>query len=223
MLSWKRYFKTIENIHKDKKVDNINLALVMENATGNVFYTDLQLQAGQFVTAWVHKTNEIIEWWEDNQHRYYNAVVRGEKQLYVPNDGDTEGFANWTVHADTDMDTPADVQNEYYGSSSLEFGQMYRTRNIRITRPLKAGDTLQFNANPRDVTLNGNHFEDYIGLYLGAPAGGEIKYMVSIPGEQRAWDEWQNTRPVAKPTTNKRARVVIEIIPRWLAKGGKKL
>ncbi|UKM63129.1 hypothetical protein [Weizmannia phage Youna2] len=236
MPDFDRYFKTISPEHKDKKVESIDFTIVMENASGTMWVTDMMVQDGAILTGWSHNTKEILQPVSNSQHYFYNVIVRGQRALMVPNKGDTMGYVNWTLTADTDIPTPPSVENEYRSQFALEFGMMYRTRNIRIYGPISKNDEFKFWSKPMTIQKNGASYYNYNGFFLGAPAG-DMYYLVSIPGEQIPWDSFSDERitpdtrddkgdlkyPGLSPRTDKRVRVLLEVIPRWLAEGGKHL
>lgn len=221
MADFRRYTKEIENPFPKKKVASIDFEIVMENASGTLWATDFMFQDGEFMTGWVHNSKEMLQPMPTDPPRYYNAIVRGQKALYLRNDGDTMGYANWTITADTDMAPPKST-TDYNGVYSIEFGMFYRTRNIRIEGSVRKDDVFKFWGNPMTVSKNNTHFNRYAGFFLGSPAGDNY-YMVSLPGEQPAKDSYSKERIVAPEDTSKRVRVLIAIKPQDLAEGGSNL
>ena len=202
----------------------------MENAEGTLWITDQKLQDGKVLTGWEHSTQEILKPWIDSPMEMHQCIVRGERELHLINEGETEGYMNWTITADTDIHIPKSVENQYRGEYSLEFGMGNRTRNIRIREDIQAGDVFKFEANPLRVTKNGQPFNNYKGLYLGAP-GDDLFYFVSIPGEQTPWSSFSRERvipghpayPDLVPQTDKRVSILLERTPRELAYGGQRM
>lgn len=219
-----KYIKTIPNPYPKKKVAKIEFSVVVENAEGTVWVTDTKFQDGAFATGWDPNTKEVMENWEDTEVKHYNAIVRGQKGLYIPNSGDTMGYANWTVIADTDIPKPKTPDDgTWKGWYSIEFGTLHRTRNLRMNGPVAKGDKFEFWNNPRRIAKNDVYFGQYMGFFLGAPAG-DMYMLVSLPGEQRPADAYDKTsRYVAEPQTDKRVRVLLGVTPRWLAEGGKRV
>lgn len=235
MLNYDRMFKKISigEENKNKKVKHVDFSVKMENAEGTMYVTDIQFQDGALLTGWEHNTGEMLTSPKTSHKRWYNSIIRGERAIVLPNEGNTMGYSNWTITADTDISPPSSVSNVYRGKNSFDFGMLFRTRNIKVKGNVKAGDVFKFYSNPMSTTKNGSYFGAYSGYFLGAPPK-DMYYMLSIPGEQVAWDATSDERilpgmkddegnQILKPRTDKRMRVFIEVIPRDLQEGGKNL
>jgi len=223
MPEYARMFKTIANPHPEKKVAKMDVSVIMDSTEGIINITDFMFQDGIFMTGWEHNTQEMLQPWTTTPKKHYNALVRGEKALYIPNSGDTMGYADWTITADTNLPRPKSVENEFRGRYSLEFGNLYRTRNIRIRGDISAGDVFKFWGEDEVILKNDARFTKYTGFFLGAPAG-DMYFLVSVPGEQAPWDDYDiNSRPVAEPEVASRVRAFISIRPRSLTEEGKAL
>jgi len=166
-----RYVYTFDK-HPEKKVDKINVSIRNNDTKGKMHITDIQLQEGKMLTGWVPNTEEILERKRDEDGnieptKYFNALVRGEANIIVPNRG----------NATTGLDWEATIEEETTGAFNI--GTFYKTRVLEYKKIIKKGEIVTAEASRHILRKNGNPIPstDYKGPQITAPAG-DILYKV---------------------------------------------
>jgi len=174
-MRWVRLFGTIEAA-KGKQVESIEVRWVVEDAEGTVWVTDTQLQDGRIPTGHVPNTQEILEREHDPdtgqavRYRHFNAVIRGQKMIAVPNRAEVEKEADLRLRVPGGADFTFWPSQDLPGGA-LRFAHQYRTRQFILHEALKAGDEFRFWSSRLEVSINGVRTRSYTGFYHICPPG----------------------------------------------------
>ena len=166
---WNRYFTTI-TAAEGKKVVGLDLKLVGEDFTGEIWFTDNMVQGGEFITGHVphtmemHKRRRLRD--DIAPPPYFNAVVRSNKTIVVPNLGEV------TSAFDVNLEM---VERVPKGTLSVRHG--YDTRKFIIDETLSAGDEYKIEASTSTAYLNGQPTDKYDGAFLQV-AAGDSKFQI---------------------------------------------
>lgn len=153
------YLRFLAELRPARPVESLDVALVVEDATGAAFFTDVMLQDGGFLTAWEPHTQEVLRRARDASGnplpvRHYCAVGRGPMTLVLPNRGEVTSGLDVTVRASEPMPRL---------SLAHEFGAH------RTTAPAPAAEAV-LAATTRAATLDGQKVPDWGSRFLFAPA-----------------------------------------------------
>ena len=180
----KRYFKQIDVGKPEKRVSQITLRAIVENASGAVTVTDFMLQDGVQLTGHIPATREMLRKLRESGQpaapKHFNAVIRGRKTVIIPNRG-----AYWSVVLGTPVVTTAlDITGLARTGvpAGMRYSHFYRTRQFVYGKALVAGDTFEFLASKRRVAHNGTPTGYYTGFYHQC-AAGNARFNVELMAE----------------------------------------
>lgn len=166
-----RYLYTFDK-HPTKRVDKINLYIRNNDTKGRMYITDIQLQEGKLLTGWVPKTEEMLKRKRDENGnieptKHFNALVREEANIIVPNRG----------NATTGLDWEATTEEETTGEFNI--GTFYETRVLTYKKIIKKGQVITAEAARHILRIDDEPvpFTDYKGPQITAPSG-DIMYKV---------------------------------------------
>lgn len=179
---WTRYFFTFP-VQSKRKVEKMDVRLVLTDCEGTVYMTDLMFQAGKMPAGYVPATREFLKRDRDQseqiiQKRHYNGVIRGEKTIAIPNRAKVDEEKDWTQRVTGGIDFYL-TATKAIGKEGVQFSHQYSQREMKLYIPLKANDQLEFSATKRQVNINGEPTIDFTGLFHTCPAGFGI-FQVSL-------------------------------------------
>lgn len=164
-----------------KRVQSISLELIAQDFEGSIRATDVQLQGGTTLSGWIPYTQEMFVRPRDSQlnivpPKFFNALIRGQAQVIIPNTGGMIMVANpdgsaTTTMPDTDpVTSPLDVVGKVVKGTTgaLTVSTYYGTQTFEYDESLNAGDELEFSPE-KPVTVNGNSKVQGPGTYVGVP------------------------------------------------------
>ncbi|WP_202078288.1 hypothetical protein [Caldalkalibacillus salinus] len=188
---WTRYLAHFE-VHEDKKVQDIDVRMIVHDVEGEVSLTDLQLQEGGTSTGHSIANREMLKREQGSggrqvRQRHYNAVIRGEKTIGIPNRA-LPSEENVLEHRVTGGMDYTIRPSQGVPSEGLLFSHFHRTRTFTTQRVLEAEDVLRFKATTREVSVNGNPIHQYSGAFHTVP-GMFGKFHVQLKSTQNP-GEW---------------------------------
>jgi hypothetical protein len=81
-------FAEVLKLKEEKRIVSVTLRPLIADCTGEIYFTDLQLQEGDKLTGYTPHTTVMLRS-SGNTPRYQNAVVRGSATLVLFNTGET--------------------------------------------------------------------------------------------------------------------------------------
>lgn len=186
---------------KNKHVKSIKASFVAEDFTGTIRATDFMLQSGRVMTGWVPATKEMLARPRDSSGdivppKHFNALIRGQKDVIVPNTGgmvmtlsgswSVDTYMPSTKPATSGLNAKATTLNDR--SKPINLKTYYQTRDFVYTGSTNAGDVIDINADQHQVKLNGNSQRNqgaYYGPMLTCPYG-DIRYRINMSGRDAA-------------------------------------
>lgn len=171
---WPRYFGTVySKDSKQKRVSEVDFKFILEDATGTIHVTDLQLQEASSISGFVPANQEMLKREKDSSgnpilKRHFNAVIRGEKAIGVPNralpsdeqylQDRVTGGMDFTFHPTQDA------------PPGLHFAHYFETRTFDLQDALNVGDVFELKATTRTIAVNSAATKNYEGYFLLVPA-----------------------------------------------------
>ena len=186
-IEWVRFFQRVPT-EKGKRVVRVDVKLVANDFSGDIWFTDVMFQDGATLTGYVPAAREMHLRRRDASgnivtKRHYNAVLRGQNALVVPNRGSITTAMDITLWPQDSLP-----------SGSVVMSHGWRTRTFTINEPLSPGDEYRFYASTRTVAKNGVPTSKYSGFYFQCPCG-DAKFNIDLPGKASAralleFEEW---------------------------------
>jgi len=153
---------------RTKKVSQIDVKFVWGKCAGTVWITDIMTQEGWYTTAHLPNTREMLLKMRDGevirQPRFFNAVIRGNKILVLPNLGEITAGLDYTVYAYGDV-------------PELKLAHYPHARQTIIKDALVDGDIYKFHASTRHISKNDTPNHNVWGLFHHV-AAGDIRFNV---------------------------------------------
>lgn len=137
-------FAEVIKLKEDKRIVSVTLRPLIADCTGEIYFTDLQLQEGDRLTGYTPHTTAILRN-SGNAPRYQNAVVRGGATLVLFITGETSAALDCYIYPKQPMTAGSIEVSQGMGSHKCKFGS-----------GLNAGDTLALKASTRECLLNGS-------------------------------------------------------------------
>lgn len=168
---WTRYFQSFE-LQDNKKIEELDVSLVVEDCEGEIFFSDLQLQEGMTSTGHMLANQELLsrEYVGDQMvvKRHFNAVIRGSKVIGVPNralpaeekhiEDRVTGGMDYSLLATSDLP-----------NGGVTLAHFQYTRTFILQQPLRSGERLEFKATSRRVAVNDQETALFTGFYHTIP------------------------------------------------------
>ncbi|WP_096190135.1 hypothetical protein [Evansella halocellulosilytica] len=173
-MKFTKYVGSIE-LSPDKNVKDVTLKLVGDHFRGSVYITDVMFQSGHFSTGYLPANDEMLKRERDAdgspiENRHFNVIIRGDKEVVVPNRKMNETSSELSQRVTGGMDftfyPTQDVQE-----NGLMFSHQYETRRFNLQDSLKENDVFEFKSSKRQVMINGEGNVDYEGMFQTIPAG----------------------------------------------------
>lgn len=162
---------------KGKKITHIDLKFVWGKCVGTVWIADLLLQEGRYATAHLPNTKEMLLKMRDDGEirlpRFFNAVVRGNKTVILPNLGEVTTGLDYTIYACGDV-------------PELKLSHYPHARQAIIKDALIDGDIYKFHASTRHISKNDVPTHNVWGLFHHV-AVGDTKFNIDSEGGSRPY------------------------------------
>jgi hypothetical protein len=186
-MVFNRFSETITHKGEGRRVVSITIKPSITDCTGSIWFTDMQLQEGDWQTGYLtHTSRALLKYRKDGviqSPRHFNGVIRG---------GDTVVLANTaispsgnTVIVDKTLQVSAGLDCYIYpvadmaaGSVMLGTGMGSGAHRCRFLAAPRAGDELALLASRRECLRNGvptpkEGFYQYVAF-------GDSKHVVEI-------------------------------------------
>lgn len=184
---WTRYLATVRPKDRKRKVKSIDLSIVVADAEGTLYLTDIQLQEAEIASAHVPANREMLARDRDAQgnplrKRHFNAVIRGKETIAVPNRENVSHEKDFEKRVTGGMDFLLTATQDM-PNGGVQFSHQYRQRTFLLDAELKQGEQLEFSATNRRVTVDGRPTK-YSGNYHTCPRGFGIYNVALTKGEK---------------------------------------
>ena len=165
-------FSESVKVKSDKRVVSITVCPLIDDCTGTIYFTDLQIQEGDKLTGYTpHSTTMLRE--SGNPVRYHNGVVRSAETVIIFNLGETSAGLDCYIYP---------LQSMEAGSVSLSQGG--GSHLCRFTAAASAGDVLALKASARQCLKNGGSTPKH-GFYQYT-AASDSKHQVTLEDKKSA-------------------------------------
>ncbi len=137
-------FAEVLKLKEEKRIVSVTIRPLIADCTGEIYYTDLQLQESDKLTGYTPHTTTMLRD-SGNAPRYQNAVVRGGATLVLFNTGGTSAGLDLYIYPKQPM-----------AAGGIEVSQGMGSHGCNFKSAVNAGDTLALKASTRECLLNGN-------------------------------------------------------------------
>ena len=169
----RRLYKIVTPSEHNKRVSSVKIKAVLEDATGEVYMTDVQVQGGARLSGYHTNTKEMLRKLREDglpaAPKHFNAVIRGRKTIVIPNRGEHLKVALGAPVVTAPIDFTLWTKQAI--AAGLQFSHFFRTRKFIYLGALAAGDKLEFLATTWLVKHNDVINRNYVGLFHQCPAG----------------------------------------------------
>jgi hypothetical protein len=149
-----RFAETVK-VKEDKRVVSVTVRPLIAYCTGEIYFTDLQIQEGDKLTGYAPHTTTMLR---DSQNpvRFHNGVVRSGDTVIIFN---LSGISTGATHIDNGGTSAGldcyiyPLQSMAAGSISLSQGE--GSHKCRFMAAAGAGDVLALKASTRECLRNG--------------------------------------------------------------------
>jgi hypothetical protein len=180
-------FAEVLKLKGEKRIVSVTIRPLIADSTGEIYFTDLQLQEGAKLTGYTPHTTTMLRD-SGNASRYQNAVVRGGATLVLFNTGETSAGLDCYIYPKQAM-----------AAGSIEVSQGMGSHKCKFTSAVNAGDEFVLKAVARESLRNGNPtpkdgFYQYSAAYdskhlvkleSGKSARVYLEYTEMMEGEPR--------------------------------------
>lgn len=137
-------FAEVIKLKEDMRVVSITVRPLISDCTGEVYFTDLQIQEGAKLTGYTPHTTTMLR----NSHnapRYQNGVVRGSATFCLFNTGETSAGLDVYLYPKQPIE-----------AGSIEISQGMGSHKCKLLSAVSAGDELALKATARECLRNGS-------------------------------------------------------------------
>jgi hypothetical protein len=191
-MEFTRFSETIA--HKgDNRVVSITVTPTISDCTGNIYFTDLQLQEGDWQTGYVtHTSRALMKYRKDGviqPPRHFNGLVRGGDTVVIANNSITPSGNTVLIDKSPQVSAGLDcrvypVQDMAAGSIALGCGYGTGAHRCRFLSAARAGDEFALLASRRQCQRNGTATAKE-GFYQYV-AYGDSKHIVELEPDKSA-------------------------------------
>ncbi len=151
-------FSEAIKVKEDKRVVSITIRPLISDCTGDIYFTDLQLQEGNKLTGYTPHTTTMLKS-SKNPAKYFNAVVRSGDTLVLHTSGGTSTGLDCYIYP-----------NQAMVPGSIKLSQGAGSHGATFLSSANAGDEFALLASKRECLRNGNTtakkgFYQYIAVY----------------------------------------------------------
>ena len=147
-------FAEVIKLKSDMRVVSVSISPLIANCTGEIYFTDIQLQEGDKLTGYTPHTTTMLRN-SGNAPRYQNGVVRGRATLVLLNTGETSAALDAYIYPKQQM-----------AAGSIEVSQGMGSHKCKFMSAVNSGDTLALKASTHECLRNG----------IPTPKGGFYQY-----------------------------------------------
>lgn len=137
-------FAEVIKLKEDMRVVSITVRPLISDCTGEVYFTDLQLQEGGKLTGYTPHTTTMLRN-SGNAPRYQNGVVRGSATFCLFNTGETSAGLDVYLYPKQSM-----------AAGSAEVSQGMGSHKCKFLSAVSTGDVLALKASTRECLKNGS-------------------------------------------------------------------
>jgi hypothetical protein len=137
-------FAEVIKLKEEKRIVSVTIRPLIADCTGEIYYTDLQLQEGDKLTGYTPHTTTMLRN-SGNAPRYQNAVVRGGATLVLFNTGGTSTGLDCYIYPKQPMT-----------AGSIEVSLGMGSHKCKFASAVNAGDALALKASTRECLRNGS-------------------------------------------------------------------
>lgn len=143
---------------EDMRVVSVTIRPLISDCTGDIYFTDLQLQEGSRLTGYTPHTTTMLKN-SDNPPKYFNAVVRSGDTLVLHTSGGTTTGLDCYIYP-----------NQAMAAESIKLSQGAGSHEAVFLSSANAGDEFALLASERLCLKNGsstpkNGFYQYTAVY----------------------------------------------------------
>ncbi|MGB4823707.1 MAG: hypothetical protein WBP82_02215 [Leuconostoc mesenteroides] len=152
-----RFSESIKT-REDKRVVSVTIRPLISDCTGEIYFTDLQLQEGNKLTGYTPNTTTMLKS-SKNPAKYFNAIVRSGDTLVLHTSGGTSTGLDCYIYP-----------NQAMVPGSIKLSQGAGSHGATFLSSANAGDEFALLASKRECLRNGNTtakngFYQYIAVY----------------------------------------------------------
>ncbi|NLI70644.1 MAG: hypothetical protein GX364_07260 [Firmicutes bacterium] len=136
-------FADIIRLKSDKRITAATIRPLIADCTGEIYFTDIQLQEGDKLTGYTVCASSMLKK-AGNPPRYQNGVVRGEETVILFNTGETSAGLDIFIYPKENM-----------AENMIEVSQGMGSHSCRFLTSVNAGDVLALKASTRESLKNG--------------------------------------------------------------------
>ena len=146
-----RFSESIKT-REDMRIVSVTIRPLIADCTGNIYFTDFQLQEGSRLTGYTpHTTNMLKN--SGNPARYFNAVVRSGDTLVLHTSGGTSAGLDCYIYP-----------NQAMAASSIKLSQGAGSHEAVFLSDANPGDEFALLASQRRCLRNGSTTQKH-GFY----------------------------------------------------------
>ena len=137
-----RFTETVK-IKEDKRVVSVTIRPMIEDCTGTIYFTDLQIQEGDRLTGYTPHTNIMLRN-SPNPPHYHNGIIRSGDTIIIFNLGETSSGLDCYIYPIQDM-----------AAGSISLSQGAGSHKATFIDEVAAGDEFALKASTRQCLKNG--------------------------------------------------------------------
>jgi hypothetical protein len=165
-----RFSETI-NLKENKKIFSIAVKPFINDCTGKVYFTDIQVQEGDKLTGYTPNTETMLKKYRVDGTivpvRFYNGIVRSKETLVLFNLGSTSAGLDCHIYP---------IQN--MAGSSIELSQSAGAHRLKLKSSVNKDDEISIKASTRECLKNGSPTEKE--GFFQYTAAGDSKHIVTL-------------------------------------------
>jgi len=177
-------FAEVIKTKEEKRIVSITMRPLIFDCTGEIYFTDIQLQEGDKLTGYTPHTTTMLKN-SPNPARYHNGVVRSGDTIIIFN---LSGLGSGTVYTDiggtsTGLDCYI-YPIQSMAAGSIEVSQGMGSHKCKFTAAANAGDEFALKASTRQCLKNGSPTQKQ-GFYQYSTAH-DSKHQVKLEDRKSA-------------------------------------
>jgi hypothetical protein len=165
-------FAEVIKLKQDRRIVSVTVRPTIADCTGEVYFTDLQIQDGDKLSGYTPHTTTMLKN-SGNAPRYQNGVVRGSATFCLFNTGETSAGLDVYLYP-----------KQQVAAGSIEVAQGMGSHTCRFLADAGAGDTLALKASTRECLKNASPTPK-MGFYQYS-AAYDSKHLVKIESGKSA-------------------------------------
>ncbi|GHV35192.1 hypothetical protein FACS18949_12650 [Clostridia bacterium] len=136
-------FHEIVKIKSDTRVVNVTVRPFISDCSGNVLFTDIQIQEGDVLSGYTSHTSGMLRK-SENPPRFHNGIVRSGETIIIFNLGETSAGLDCYIYP-----------NQPMAAGAVSLSQGYGSHRATFLPAATAGDELALKASTHECLLNG--------------------------------------------------------------------